>query len=218
MGCHTEEVPISRSIGLRSGGVGEEGGIDGTEARGRKGVEEEEGGVAVGDKGGGRGEDGVTSEGVCGIETGLEGETGVGVRGGGRFDGGLKETGGADLEVGGSGGGRDGGVAGGRGGREGSWEEDFTAGGGGLGRNGRVGGWDMEEEEEGWGGGEMGEDGGREAGGGVTRVSRDPVRGLVWPVSWETTLTSIISPQIEYWTALCHSQCLAAPSKTPPLL
>lgn len=106
-------------------------------------------------------------------------------------------------------GGRVGGVDGSRGGQEGSWE-DFTAGGGGLGRHGRTGG--LEEGRE---GGERGAHGGMEAEEGMDGVSSDPFRGLVCPASLETTLASIIFPQIECSTALCHSVSLSAPSKNP---
>lgn len=215
-------LPTSRSIGLSSEGVGEDGGM-----RGGGGGEEQEEDGTVGDKGGGRGggvKEGVSSEEtVDWRESKGGGEMGVGEIGGGRDGGGgLKgrvggtEAGGGleerGLETGGRGGGRDGGVDGGRGGREGSWE-DFKLGGGGLGRRGRVGGWEEGRER-----GERGEDGGMESGEGVVEVSSAPVRGVVWPASWETTLASIILPQIECSTALCHSASVSDPSKTPPPL
>lgn len=161
------------------------------------------GGDIIGDNGGGRGAiAGVISAGW--IEGRGEGDTGVGERGGGRdggagleetgggTEGGLEERGGGGLETGGRGGGRDGGVDGGRGG-----QEDLAVGGGGLGRHGRAGG--REAGREG---------GGMEAIEGTAGVSSGPVRGLVWPASWETTLASIIFPQIEGPTVLCHSVSL----------
>lgn len=170
LGCHTEALPTSQSIGRSSGGVGEDGGMTGE-------------GDIVGDNGGGREgvKEEVRSEEAVGwrVSSG-EGATRVGERGGGRDEGaGLEERGGGTeggleargrggLETGGRGGGRDGGVDGG------SWE-DFGAGGGGLGRHGRAGG-----REEGRDGGEWREDGGTEAIEGTAGVSSAPVRGLVW--------------------------------------
>lgn len=183
-----EALPTRQSIGDGNEGAGENGGMTG---RGGGGGDKEEDDT-VGDNGSKIDWGVVRSEETLGWgECSGDGVTWVGERGGGRFGGGAKR--GTGLETGGrGGGGRDREEGGGRGGREGRWE-DFTIGGGGLGRHGRAGGWEGRE------GGERGED--EEMDG----VSSAPVRGLVWPVSWETTLASIIYPQTECSTVICHS-------------
>lgn len=159
LGCHTEALPTSRSIGLSSGGMGADGGMIG-------------GGDSTGHRGGGRGgvQDGVRPEEAVGWSVSRgEGAVWIGESGGGRdVGGGLEERGMRGLDIGGRGGGREGGVEGG------GWV-DLDAGGGGLGRHGRAGG-----REEGMAGGEGSEDGEMEATGGVAGVSAAPVRGLVW--------------------------------------
>lgn len=159
LGCHTEALPTSRSIGLSSGGIGADGGMT-------------EGGDIIGHRGGGREgvQEGVRSEEVAGWSVSRgEGAVWIGESGGGRdVEGGLEERGMRGLDRGGRGGGRDGGVEGG------GWA-DFDAGGGGLGRHGRAGG-----RVEGTAGGEGSGDGEMEAAGGAAGVSAVPVRGLVW--------------------------------------